>query len=144
MLNDWSIGIELVNFNSNVIDFTEAQYAALAHVVNRLAWHYPALHSDGRAARPRTDRRLSGQRPTGLALPIGRASLPPAIPTSRRLRAQPVCRPVLRDALARFVEDCTGHSTGGQCLLGRVSLLTETAVALAGGDVRMRDDKMSG
>ena len=41
--NDFSIGIELVNFNGNLFPFTDAQYQSLAAVVLVLKQHYPAL-----------------------------------------------------------------------------------------------------
>lgn len=41
--NDRSIGIELVNLNGNIFPYTEAQYAALSAVIERLKGLYPAL-----------------------------------------------------------------------------------------------------
>ncbi len=41
--NDFSIGIELVNYNGNVFDYSEQQYASLQEVVARLKAQYPAL-----------------------------------------------------------------------------------------------------
>jgi N-acetyl-anhydromuramyl-L-alanine amidase AmpD len=41
--NDRSIGIELVNFNGNIIPYTEAQYGALFKTIERLKGIYPAL-----------------------------------------------------------------------------------------------------
>lgn len=41
--NDRSIGIELVNLNGNLFEYTEAQYAALFEVIRRLQAVYPAL-----------------------------------------------------------------------------------------------------
>jgi hypothetical protein len=42
-LNDWSIGIEIVNYNGNIIPFTDAQYTALEEIVGHLRRDYPAL-----------------------------------------------------------------------------------------------------
>lgn len=42
--NDRSIGIELVNLNGNLLPYTEAQYASLVGVVERLKRVYPALN----------------------------------------------------------------------------------------------------
>jgi len=42
-LNDCSIGMELVNLNGNLFGYTEAQYASLCSVMERLKSHYPAL-----------------------------------------------------------------------------------------------------
>ncbi len=41
--NDRSIGIELVNVNGNIFPYTEAQYASLFGVIDRLKSLYPAL-----------------------------------------------------------------------------------------------------
>ena len=46
--NDFSLGIELVNLNGNLLPFTPAQYAALAQVVAQLKARYPALRSPER------------------------------------------------------------------------------------------------
>jgi len=43
--NDFSLGIELVNLNGNLLPYTPAQYAALAEVVAQLKARYPALRS---------------------------------------------------------------------------------------------------
>ena len=41
--NDFSIGIELVNLNGNLFEFTDAQYESLQKVVYQLKKYYPAL-----------------------------------------------------------------------------------------------------
>jgi len=41
--NDCSIGIELVNLNGNIFPYTEAQYASLAALIEKLKGLYPAL-----------------------------------------------------------------------------------------------------
>lgn len=46
--NDFAIGIELVNLNGNLFDFTDAQYQSLQYVVARLKQHYPALNDPER------------------------------------------------------------------------------------------------
>lgn len=137
MLNDWSIGIELVNFNGNVIDFTEAQYAALADVVSRLAWHYPALQSADALLGHEQIAGFRGKADPGWRFDWPRvfAACYPDQPAPAR---PPVCPPVLRDAVARFVEIAPDTAPAANAFWERVSLLTETAVALAGGDVRMR------
>ena len=47
-LNDFSIGIELVNLNGNILPYTQEQYAALAQVMQHLKSHYPCLESPTR------------------------------------------------------------------------------------------------
>lgn len=46
--NDFSIGIELVNYNGNLFPFTEAQYQSLAAVTLMLKKEYPALSDPAR------------------------------------------------------------------------------------------------
>lgn len=41
--NDFSIGIEIVNFNGNVFSFSGAQYEALEHVLEYLISRFPVL-----------------------------------------------------------------------------------------------------
>ena len=41
--NDFSIGIELINYNGNVFDYTNEQYVSLSAVVAELKRYYPAL-----------------------------------------------------------------------------------------------------
>lgn len=43
--NNFSIGIELVNFNGNIFRYTESQYRSLSRVVRHLQGLYPALRS---------------------------------------------------------------------------------------------------
>lgn len=46
--NDFSLGIELVNRNGNLLEFTSAQYDALVHVMRHLKAQYPSLASPQR------------------------------------------------------------------------------------------------
>ena len=46
--NDFSIGIELVNWNGNLFPFTKAQYQSLFQTLNHLKKIYPALNSEDR------------------------------------------------------------------------------------------------
>ena len=41
--NDFSIGIELVNLNGNLFEFTDAQYESLKQLIEQLRQFYPAL-----------------------------------------------------------------------------------------------------
>ena len=43
--NDFSIGIELVNLNGNLFEFTDAQYKSLKEIVDQLKQYYPALQN---------------------------------------------------------------------------------------------------
>ena len=46
--NDFSIGIEIVNLNGNLLPFTPQQYDALKAVTSHLRMYYPALNSPQR------------------------------------------------------------------------------------------------
>ena len=47
-LNDRSVGIEIINYNGNVFEFTDAQYAALTELLKSLITRYPKLREPGR------------------------------------------------------------------------------------------------
>jgi N-acetylmuramoyl-L-alanine amidase len=47
-LNNMSIGIEIVNLNGNLIPYTEAQYAALTELLERLIRRFPVLRQPSR------------------------------------------------------------------------------------------------
>ena len=46
--NDFSIGIELVNKNGNLFEYTKKQYRSLKAILSRLKKHYPALKNPER------------------------------------------------------------------------------------------------
>jgi len=128
-LNDWSIGIEIVNYNGNIFPFTDAQYTALAAIVGHLRWHYPTL---ARADAVLGHEQIAGFR--GKADPGWQFDWPrffamcyPEQPAPSRA---PICPPTLRDALARLAEVAPAGGPAANAFWERVSLLTETAVAL--------------
>ena len=47
-LNNYSIGVELVNLNGNLFDYTEEQYSSLSQLILHLKKIYPALQSPTR------------------------------------------------------------------------------------------------
>lgn len=131
-LNDCAIGIELVNFNGNLLPYTAAQYSALAAIVDRLRRHYPPLND---ATRVLGHEQVAGWR--GKADPGWRFDWPhfyatcyPGQPAPERTYA---CPPTLREALERLSEVAPLEPARANAFWERVSLLTETAVALAAG-----------
>ena len=46
--NDFSIGIELINYNGNVFEYSDDQYKSLQLVVEQLKQHYPTLRDPQR------------------------------------------------------------------------------------------------
>jgi N-acetyl-anhydromuramyl-L-alanine amidase AmpD len=131
MLNDWSIGVEVVNYNGNLFDFTTAQYVALNAIVTHLRRVYPAL---ARAEAVIGHEQIAGFR--GKADPGWRFDWPrffaTCYPDQPAPQRAPVCPPSLRDALARLAEVAPPEGdAAANRFWERVSLLTETAVALA-------------
>ncbi len=135
-LNDTSIGVELVNFNGNVLDFTDAQYETLAQVIRHLAGQYPALRAADSLLGHEQVAGFRGKADPGWCFDWPRvfAACYPDQPAPVRL---PVCPPALRAALARFVEIAPDAAPAANAFWERVSLLTETAVALAVSDGHM-------
>ena len=46
--NNFSIGVELINYNGNLFEYTTKQYQSLKGVLERLKAHYPALQNPNR------------------------------------------------------------------------------------------------
>ncbi len=132
-LNDWSIGVELVNFNGNLFPFSEAQYAALEAIVAHLRRCYPALDDANAVLGHEQIAGFRGKADPGWRFDWPRffaACYPGQIAPSR----PPACPATLRDALASLAEFAPVEPDAANAFWERVSLLTETAVALAHGD----------
>lgn len=134
-LNDRSIGVELVNFNGNVIDFTEAQYETLVQIIDHLATLYPALRVANSLLGHEQVAGFRGKADPGWCFDWQRvfATCYPTQPAPVRLS---VCPPTLRAALARLVEIAPDTAPAANAFWERISLLTETAVALAASQER--------
>lgn len=132
-LNDWSIGVELVNYNGNILPFTDAQYTALAHIVDHLRRQYPALAHAAAVLGHEQIAGFRGKADPGWQFDWKRffAQCYPDQPAPQR---SPICPPTLRDALARLAEVAPHKRAAANAFWERVSLLTETAVALAQPD----------
>lgn len=131
-LNDWSIGVEMVNYNGNIFAFTDAQYATLATMVAHLRQHYPALRRAEAVLGHEQIAGFRGKADPGWCFDWPRffAACYPDQPAPSR---QPVCPPALRDALARLAEVAPTTAPAANAFWERVSLLTETAVACNAG-----------
>lgn len=129
-LNDWSIGVEIVNYNGNIFPFTDAQYAALATVIDHLRQCYPALHHAEAVLGHEQIAGFRGKADPGWQFDWNRffATCYPDQPAPMR---HPVCPPVLRDALMRLAEVAPSAEPAANAFWERVSLLTETAVGIA-------------
>jgi N-acetylmuramoyl-L-alanine amidase len=128
--NDWSIGIEVVNYNGNIFPFIDAQYIALAEIVAHLRRHYPMLARAEAVIGHEQIAGFRGKADPGWCFDWPRffATCYPDQPAPVRT---PVCPPPLRDALARLAEVAPSRGAAANAFWERVSLLTETAVALA-------------
>lgn len=129
-LNDWSIGVELVNYNGNLLPFTDAQYAALADSVDHLRRRHPALMHATAVLGHEQIAGFRGKADPGWQFDWNRfyAQCYPDQPAPQR---SSICPPTLRDALARLAEIAPNEPSAANAFWERVSLLTETAVALA-------------
>lgn len=129
-LNDWSIGIEIVNYNGNVFFYTEAQYATLAAIVDHLRQHYPALRH---AQAVLGHEQIAGFR--GKADPGWRFDWPrffaTCYPDQPAPSRQPSCPAALRDALVHLAEVAPTTAPAANAFWERISLLTETAVEIS-------------
>jgi len=132
-LNDWAIGVELVNNNGNILPFTDAQYTALARIVDHLRRNYPALADTAAVLGHEQIAGFRGKADPGWQFDWNRffALCYPGQPAPPR---PPICPPTLRDALARLAEIAPSEHAAANAFWERVSLLTETAVALAQPD----------
>ncbi|HHY57991.1 MAG TPA: N-acetylmuramoyl-L-alanine amidase [Chloroflexi bacterium] len=136
-LNDWSIGIEMVNFNGNIFPFTDAQYTALAAIVDHLRQHYPALrhaeavlgHEQIAGFRGKADPGWQFDWPRFFAMCYPNQPAPPR---------QPVCPLTVRDALTRLAEVAPTAGIAANAFWERVSLLTEAAAGIAAQGDRTR------
>lgn len=129
-LNDWSIGVELVNFNGNIFPFSEAQYAALERIVAHLRRRYPALDDANTVLGHEQIAGFRGKADPGWCFDWQRF-FAACYPGQAAPLRPPVCPAALRDALASLADVAPTEPGAANAFWGRVSLLTETAVALA-------------
>lgn len=101
--NDHSIGIELVNPNGNVIDYTDRQYQALADAIRLISERYPAVDSPERILGHEQISGWRGKVDPGRRFDWSRLfrEVFPGAPEPER---RPACPDDLGAALQRFVE----------------------------------------
>lgn len=127
--NDFSIGIELVNYNGNLFPFSEAQYAALRQVVCQLKTHYPALAKPDRVVGHEQIAGFRGKADPGLCFDWPRFYREnyPESPAPKRLA---VCPDELQKTLL-LLKDSEPEGLEEKSRFWRsVSALTETSVGL--------------
>lgn len=102
--NDFSVGIELVNLNGNVFEYSDQQYQALAKVMAHLKKYHPALQDPSRIIGHEEIASKRGKVDPGWMFDWSRfyQESYPDIPSPGRLYLLPIA---LRYALRNFV-DC--------------------------------------
>lgn len=100
--NDRSIGIELVNENGNLFPYTEAQYAALFGVLERLKAIYPALSHPEAVVGHEQIAGFRGKSDPGLCFEWDRL-FAVCYPNQGAPRRPSVCRPALAKKMAALV-----------------------------------------
>jgi len=127
--NDFSIGIELVNYNGNVFNYSEEQYVSLESTIQTLAGIYPALMSPWRLVGHEQIAGWRGKADPGLCFDWSRI-FANCYPNQFAPQRQAICPTELQKALALFVEcrPSEGHETTK--LWRAVSRVAEAAIAL--------------
>jgi N-acetyl-anhydromuramyl-L-alanine amidase AmpD len=138
--NDFSLGVELVNLNGNLLPYTQAQYAALAEVVAHLQARYPALRSPTRVL---GHEHISGV--VGKAAP-GRmfdwiSFFAACYPDQAMPAREPICPRDLQAALKKIADAVpeTAIPAGSEAAIRfwhGISATTETSVRLAQAGAR--------
>ena len=127
--NDFSIGIELVNYNGNIFSYSEEQYSALVAVIKRLQEHYPSLKNPERILGHEHIAGFRGKADPGLCFDWHRIFQSCFTTKDLPLR-NAVCPDELQASLIRFKgqepEDRENRSLYWQS----VSHITETAIKL--------------
>jgi len=128
--NGFSLGIEIVNPNGNIIPFSDAQYAALAGCLKHLKGVYPALEDPGRILGHEHVAGWRGKADPGRLFDWHRLftmTYPDQAPPKR----DPVCPQPLASALAKFLQVVPEKRDQAVLFWHALSATTEAAVALS-------------
>lgn len=128
-LNDCSIGIELVNYNGNVLPYTEAQYQSLFQVVAKFKQHYPNLRDPKRVIGHEHISGFRGKVDPGIGFDWPRFYRE-NYPESPAPARQAVCPSALQESLMQLKESEPESAEAKSQFWRSVSLLTETTVRL--------------
>ena len=101
--NNFSIGIEIVNLNGNLLPYTQAQYAALKDVTEHLRRQFPALDSPERIIGHEQIAGWRGKVDPGVHFDWGLYYDQNFEGLSHPER-RPICHPEILDSFSRFVE----------------------------------------
>ncbi|WP_257253161.1 MULTISPECIES: N-acetylmuramoyl-L-alanine amidase [unclassified Endozoicomonas] len=134
-LNDFAIGIELVNYNGNVFPFTDAQYSALKDVIRLLQEHYPSLGDPQRIIGHEHIAGFRGKADPGCHFDWDRL-FTESFPDQPRPVRESVCPKELQASLEKFQSLEPADREQRTLFWKRVNELTETSVRLIQEGVR--------
>ncbi|MDP0589615.1 MAG: N-acetylmuramoyl-L-alanine amidase [Candidatus Endonucleobacter bathymodioli] len=127
--NNFSIGIELVNYNGNIFPFSDDQYTALIDVIIRLQKHFPSLKDPNRILGHEHIAGYRGKADPGLCFDWSRlfthcfsAKKPPA--------RYSICPAELQASLQLFKEHEPADREIRSPYWQSISIFTETAIKL--------------
>ena len=122
--NDFSIGIELANFNGNLLPYTTRQYEVLCAVISHLQTHYPALKEAGSVVGHEHIAGFRGKIDPGWCFDwerIFRSCFPGQIVPERK----PVLEPEIKSALEKLVALFSVQETTSDRLWSALNSLLE-------------------
>jgi len=135
--NEFSVGIELVNFNGNLLEYSDQQYCSLASLINLLKNKFPPLRNPNRGLGHEHVAGWRGKADPGRCFSWSRLfnDCYPQMPPPTR---HPMCPLPLQKALGKFLQIQSGDpknfpsDPAQRTLFWRaVSATTEAAVELA-------------
>lgn len=128
-LNEVSLGIELVNPNGNLLEYSDLQYQSLALVMKELKEKFPTLRNPNRVLGHEHIAGWRGKADPGHCFRWSRffcdCYSESLVPT--RL---PVCPETLRNALRKFLELCPSGRDEQVKFWPAISAITEVSIAL--------------
>jgi len=127
--NDFSVGIELVNLNGNLLPFPPAQLASLERVMSELKGHYPALASPHRVVGHEHIAGWRGKADPG-ALFDWQRFFATVYPGGEAPPRAPVCPAELRSGLLPLLDFLPRDAKARDSFASTLSQLTETCVRL--------------
>ncbi|WP_034839824.1 N-acetylmuramoyl-L-alanine amidase [Endozoicomonas numazuensis] len=127
--NDFALGIELVNYNGNVLPFTDAQYSALKAVIQQLRKHYPSLNDPERILGHEQIAGFRGKADPGCYFDWNRL-FAESFPDQLHPVREPACPKELQASLEKLKPLEPADREQRVLFWQRVSELTETSVRL--------------
>jgi N-acetylmuramoyl-L-alanine amidase len=127
--NQFSLGVELVNPNGNLLEYSDQQYGALAVLMSDLKQRFPALRDPNRIVGHEHIAGSRGKSDPGYCFSWTRF-FGEAYPKAQAPVRLPVCPETLRSALIKFLDVCPSDRDQGVKFWHALSAVTEASVAL--------------